>query len=105
MRLRTPRLAALAVCLFPLLWAGGAIASVPPARPGWPVLVVSGPFGPDAATLLRRAGGHEVGPRRFPIGVVGHSQDADFFDRLVHGGAILLLDAGRMTAMFCGADV
>lgn len=103
MRRSSPRAALAALAAFPLLWGAMAVAALPAARPGAPVLVVGGPFASamEAASL---AGGYPVGTRTGLIGQVFHSQDPSFLSRLREGGALLLLDAERLSFLVCGSD-
>ncbi len=103
MRHSCPRLALAALAAFPLLWGAAALAALPAARPGYPVLVIGGPFAP-AAELAVLAGGYPVGPGTGVIGQIAHSQDPSFLSRLRDGGALLLLDAERLSFVTCGPD-
>lgn len=103
MKRSPPRLAFCALAAFPLLWGAVALAALPEARPGHPVLVIGG-FSAPAAELARRAGGYPVGPAAGVIGQIAHSQDPHFLSRLRGGGALLLLDAERLSFLTCGSD-
>lgn len=104
MRRFLPRPALAALALFPLLWGAVALAALPPARPGHPVLVIGGPFGPGADGLVAGAGGYPVGPSDAPLGRIAHSHDPAFLSHLRAAGAFLLLDAGRLSFLTCVPD-
>lgn len=103
MRRPFPRLALASLAAFPLLWGAITVAALPHARPGYPVLVISG-LSSSASDLVVRAGGYEVGASHGPLGRIAHSQDPAFLPRLRAAGGLLLLDAERLSFFTCGAD-
>ncbi len=100
----SPKLAVAALTLFPLLWGAVAVAALPSARPGHPVLVIGMPFVAGAETIVAAARGYPVGTMTGQIGRIAHSQDPGFLTRLRAGGPLLLLDAERLSFFVCGTD-
>ncbi|WP_139212328.1 hypothetical protein [Jannaschia pohangensis] len=89
----------------PVIWGVSAVAALPRANAGNPVLVIAWPVGASADSLILRAGGYGIGLDAPPLGKLGHSQDADFIDRLRALKPLLLLDANRLPSFLCGANV
>ncbi|WP_281825922.1 hypothetical protein [Jannaschia rubra] len=97
--------ALLALVLFPAIWCGVVLAALPRAAEGRPVLVIPSPFGPSADQIVAQAGGYPVGLRPPLVGIVAHSTLPGFAVRLQDAGAMVLLNAERLPAFLCGANV
>ncbi len=63
-------------------------------------LVISAPWGPDAARIAEKAGVQEVAPERAPLGVLVALDSAQSVDRLYDSGAWLVIN-GRKVLELC----
>lgn len=59
-------------------------------------LVISTPWGPDAARIAEKAGLQEVAPERAPLGVLVALDSAQSVDRLYSNGAWLVINGKKV---------
>ncbi len=92
---------ALAALLVAGFWAIQSLFGPFVSGAGTPVLVVAAPWGPGAARLVERGGGHLVGPGQALFGAIATFDDPDPRARL-HGLGAWLVRDGTFLAAFCG---
>ncbi|MGR3714430.1 MAG: hypothetical protein ACU0A6_15070 [Shimia sp.] len=76
-----------------------AVATAP-IKSGAPVIVVAGPW-TNLVGIVESSGGRVIGMTRSFLGILGHSEDPDFEEKLRYNGAWLVLD-GQVVAALCG---